>query len=446
MPLSFYALLAMLPCTFCAHYFIHLMVPIRRPVLYASLSTLADSIVWAVNHILAPQISVAFDLLIYAADLILMFCFVPRKKMPMFFLVYILLCAVQIIATVLALAGLSVLLHVSPDRVMSPDSIIYPIGCLLCTILAIVMMDLFVRLLRRILPPLREKRILIACSCLFFCQILLVYIIVNLYVYGKDLVGGVLTLSIASVLYIAAGIAFLRGYQSMHRMDLDAMTARQAQQQLELQTGYYHQLQHNIIQINQVRHDLSNQLQAAYYLLEQGEQEQVRRQLDLLHHQIRDKVGTKYCPNLIVDAILNEKASQCSACGIPLCLSVFLPEDLPIETTHLCSVFSNILDNSIQATSATKKPYGTIELSADVHGSFVCIECTNPARSIRRTEQRDLLRTHGLGLEILQNLASQYHGSLNTHMEDGKFYLKLLLALSDAPSPASAAGQHADSC
>ena len=433
MPPIFLALLAMLPCTYCAHYFIHLMVPIHRPVLYSTLSTIAGALIWALNHILSSQVSIAFDLLLYVTDLILVFFFVPKKKQPMFLLIYVLLCIVQMIVTVLVMSFLSAVLHLSSSQIIDPNSMVYPTGCLITTVIAVISMYLFIRLMLRILLPLRQNRILIAFAMLFFCQILFIYLILNLYIYGKEISGATLTMGIASMIYCTAGIFFLRGYQSMHRLDLDALKSRQVQQNLELQTSYYHQMQNNIIQVNQIRHDLSNQLQAAYYLLEQGEHEQVRKQLDLLDHQIRNKVGTKYCPNMIVDAVLTEKLRRCEDLDIPLSLSVFLPEDLPIETAHLCSVFSNILDNSIQATLNTPKPYGTIELSADVHGGFVTIESRNPCKSFRRSEKRELLRTHGLGLEILESLAERYHGSMNTVLENGNFQLKLILEVPDKP-------------
>lgn len=433
MPPVFLALLAMLPCIYCSHYFIHLLVPIRRPHLYSLLSVLASSLIWSINHILSPQICVAFDLLIYLADLVLVFLLVPRKKQPMFLLIYVLLTIVQMIVASLVLSGFTAALQLPPSQVIDPASMNYPSACLVTTAASIAAMYLFILLLRKLLPPLRENRIVIAFTILFFCQILFIYIIGNLYVYGKTIPGASLTLAIASFIYLSASIVFLRGYQSMHRMDLEALKFSQVQQQLELQISYYQQLQNNIIQVNQIRHDLSNQLQAAYYLLEKGEHEQVRHQLDALDHQIRDKVGTKFCANMIVDAILTEKARQCREFGIPLCLSVFLPEELPVETAHLCSVFSNILDNSIQATLNTEKPYKTIELSADVHGSLITIASSNPCRSFRRSEQHDLLRTHGLGLEILESLARRYHGSMHTSMENGRFQLNIVLKLAEAP-------------
>ena len=53
-----------------------------------------------------------------------------------------------------------------------------------------------------------------------------------------------------------------------------------AEQQLNVQTDYYRQLQENILAVNQIRHDLNNQLTAAYRLLDEGQNEQVRRQLE----------------------------------------------------------------------------------------------------------------------------------------------------------------------
>lgn len=202
---------------------------------------------------------------------------------------------------------------------------------------------------------------------------------------------------------------------------------RMADEQMKTQINYYRQLQENILRVNQIRHDLSNQLQAAYYLLEQGEQAQVREQLDQLKDNIHNKIGPKYCANLMVDAVLTDKQRICQEQGIHLDVHAQLPSDVPIDSTHLCSAFSNLLDNSIQGVLECGTEEKQIELRTAVQRNCLIIHCLNSAKAPSKKHSSDPLRLHGLGLGILEHFASSYNGSLSTGYHDGKFDTTLIL-------------------
>ena len=423
------ALLFMLPGSFLFHYLIHMAAPMRHPILFSTLGTLQSAIIWSINHILLPQPSLSLGLLLFLIDYILIRRFTEKGQRGLACLVYALLSIIQLLVSLVVMVIMIRCLHIDPMLIAVSGSPIYPPSCLITGILSCLAMYLFLRLFNRILPPLRENRLLVAFSILFFTQVFAIYLFSHFFVYGSTISGLALTAFITLSLYIISGFFFLSGYQALRQLDLAQLWAQQIEQELRLQVDYYRQLQNDILKINQVRHDLSNQLQAAYYLLENGDREQVRQQLDELNSQIRKKVGTCYCSNLIVDAILTSKASLCEESGIPLSLSVFLPSELPIETSHLCSIFSNILDNGIHATQETARPFGLIELSGDVHGGYVTIKSSNPSLPVKNADSKDPMRTHGLGLAILESIAHYYNGNLQTRFKDGRFELVLLLKI-----------------
>lgn len=63
-----------------------------------------------------------------------------------------------------------------------------------------------------------------------------------------------------------------------------------------------------------------------------------------------------------MDAVLSDKAMLCREKGVALTISTELPAELPIESTHLCSIFSNLLDNSIQGVLNSDTAQKQIEL------------------------------------------------------------------------------------
>ena len=247
-------------------------------------------------------------------------------------------------------------------------------------------------------------------------------------VHGVD--GIMISYALAILLAIVAAVAFLVGVQKIRQVSQLREQVRCVSQQLDVQTGYYRQLQESILTVNQIRHDLNNQLQAAYHLLESGETALARRQLDQVQDSLHQQVGTRFSSNLMVDAVLQDKANACRNKGISLTVNAEIPPELSIENAHLCSVFSNLLDNSIHGALESGAADKGITLHAAVRNNCLIIRCNNPACKPERSQSRDPLRLHGLGLEILNKIASQYNGSVNTEYKDGWFYASVCLPLS----------------
>lgn len=238
-----------------------------------------------------------------------------------------------------------------------------------------------------------------------------------------------LPLLLGILLCLVADGCYFVGIGRQAKMALLEKEKDEAEAHLDVQAQYYRQLQSSILTVNQIRHDLNNQLLAANCLLERGETDLVRDQLDALMKDIRNKVGTKYCGNPMVDAVLSEKAKTCQEKGISLDINAQLPPDVPIEHTHLCSAFSNLLDNSIRAVKEAGIQEPWIRLSASVQSGCLVIQCTNPAPPPRKKASEDPLRLHGLGLGILERIAKLYGGTLETKYEDGQFHAALVLRL-----------------
>ncbi|MEA4932533.1 MAG: hypothetical protein VB071_02935, partial [Lawsonibacter sp.] len=116
-----------------------------------------------------------------------------------------------------------------------------------------------------------------------------------------------------------------------------------------LEAVHYQAIEARREETAKIRHDFNNQMVAAYHLLRTGDEKQSAELLDELKRDIAKTAEYAYCANPIVNAIMAEKELECKKNGIELNTEIELAEELSIQAVHLCSVFSNLCDNAVQA-------------------------------------------------------------------------------------------------
>lgn len=401
----------------------------KNPKHYIIAGFFLQYLLWALNNYILPAPSSALEFgmntLIFA---LAWYCAVPKQRTIALLSIIVYMATAFLTTFVLSLTVFRAadFFHFSVEQITNPRTYSYALMCLV----SICFVGPATYLSHLILKKLLSRRVLSHWLLLIvpvpLSQTILVNIILRLVPYSYQVKGIWATMVLGIAFSILADICFFIGILKIRKADQLESLVRMAEEQLNTQTGYYRQLQDNILSINQIRHDLNNQLQAAYYLLEQGETTQVRKQLDVLQESIRNRVGPSYSSNLMVDAVLSEKALRCQELGIRLNVSTEIPPDLPIENAHLCSAFSNLLDNSIQGVLQSGSSQLYIDLRAVLQAGCLIIRCKNPASASTKKASSDPLRSHGLGLDILERLAKKYDGSLDASYHDGLFDVTLI--------------------
>ena len=422
-------LLLMQPICICVFYNVHRILPMKQPALYCLLSALTMDLLWILDHMLLPEPSALVNILILLAG----FCYLPffavkDQKFLSLFALSILVCITLII---LNLVGLLLLffapaLNIDPRQFTDFQDPVYLWRMALDNLLVLPSITLLAWAMSRFRSMVFETKKLLWCLSIPLSQAAVLDLLNDQLCHAGD-PNSIYLLFFAAFLCIAADFASILGYRKISELQLMADQGRQAEHQLKVQNEYYQEMQENIMRVNRIRHDLNNQLKTAYYLLEQGHPEQVRQQLDTLQSCVQDHIGTSYCENFLVDAILKEKSAHCQKLGIPLELHMLVPADLKIESAHLCSTFSNLLDNCIAAAKNAGPDSGPIILRSDIHKGYLTIACSNPSVPPQKQARKDILRRHGMGLEILGRLAKLYDGSFQTSYADGRFHVTMML-------------------
>ena len=104
---------------------------------------------------------------------------------------------------------------------------------------------------------------------------------------------------------------------------------------------------------------------------------------------------------------------------------------LSIEDMDLVCVFSNLLDNAIEACRAdceTAAPF--IDIAANTYRGYFIVSVTNSTASATEpNEKKQSPDNHGLGLHILMDVAEKYNGSFDIQRSEKQFCATITLSI-----------------
>lgn len=185
--------------------------------------------------------------------------------------------------------------------------------------------------------------------------------------------------------------------------------------------------------IMKIRHDIKNQLDTIYRLIEVNEYEEAKRFI-ADNQMVVKKVDTKiYTNNDIVNAVINSKMTAASALGIDvLCCSV--NDFAYIYNIDWCNLLSNMIDNAINACLDLSDDIDKrIEISISKNDKSYIIVVSNTIEKSVLQNNPGLVSSnadkvnHGFGIQIIRDIAQKYNGNCIIYEENSSFYCKVIL-------------------
>ncbi len=298
------------------------------------------------------------------------------------------------------------------------------IGVVISNMLALVLVLLVLAIYKAVTGHIYKKQLLAYIVFPLYQGILLFCFYIGAGEYDwKDAVIGVLITVFSLVVDIIIINAVDNMAQSLH-MD-EQMLAVQLQRQTEQE---YRQLtEEHILQMKSVRQELSNQIRKVYQLLEAEEKDAKIK--DVLQDSMQRLQSTKvrrYCENSVVNSILTVKKESAEEHGIDMKIGVSVPEYVSIVPIDLCSLFSNLLDNAIEACDKLPENAGqkVIYIKAAIQAGFLIVKTENTycqpvqrSGEVIKTSKQDQVN-HGYGLQLVRRIADQYEGQINIEYDD----------------------------
>ena len=246
------------------------------------------------------------------------------------------------------------------------------------------------------------------------------------------------------VIYVGAAWVLTDGffikaiYDNQQKAELK-MSLDQAMQLEKMQYEYYENLTESVYSMRKFRHDMNNTLQTLSVMMNDPDSPESRENGRQLFEQMQEKYKQTQIPyyssNPVINAVILSKSLAAEENGVKLIVSVNGENLDGIENIDLCSIFSNLLDNALEAARNIRD--GEIELSSWSEAGYFFIKCVNSyagKSSLVKKNGKKLASTkgsgRGLGLSIIESVAGKYDGRVVIDAEE-KFSVLVGLKVGD---------------
>lgn len=187
-------------------------------------------------------------------------------------------------------------------------------------------------------------------------------------------------------------------------------------------------------EIRSIKHDMQAHLIVLQYYLKAENYDKAKAYLDgMMTEQKLWRAPVVDVGQEMVNAVIHYTLKR-SRIPIEFHHTGILPENIAIEDMDLCTVFSNLLSNSVEACQRLEHTSGGIRLEIYTEGNNLLIIVENP---IEKTVKKESLgketsktdkRNHGYGIRNVKEVTEKYGGQMTFDITESLFRVKILFS------------------
>lgn len=162
-------------------------------------------------------------------------------------------------------------------------------------------------------------------------------------------------------------------------------------EQVNSQYDNYLALQRNEEEVHKLYHDIGNHIITLELLIRDHNTEQAAAYLKDVSEQYKTLKQTAYSNNNILNIVLSQKMNLCDRYQIKHTVDIQVPVKTLISDVDLVSVFSNLLDNALEACLADSSSEKLIQVRTSCVGDYIAIKVTNSKSESANHSARSLL-------------------------------------------------------
>ena len=191
----------------------------------------------------------------------------------------------------------------------------------------------------------------------------------------------------------------------------------------------------NLEEYHKINHDLRNQYAYMQILLQKQDYAGLQSYFEELTSTFTDNLAPVVdCGNHSLNVIFNMELAKAAQAGVQLDIKAAPPHELPFRALELCKLYTNLIDNAIEACVREQAKEPEVKVLVTVKGDYLFTRISNPTKktAVRNrsgdTEKADK-RMHGKGRVIVKGIVKAYNGRLTERIEDGVYISEFMLDL-----------------
>ena len=183
------------------------------------------------------------------------------------------------------------------------------------------------------------------------------------------------------------------------------------------------------------RHDMSNQLIILNHLLEEGKDEEARRQLDQLSRFIKGKVIYSTSGNIIIDGLVNYKLQSVASENIKVETEIVVPKQLNIDIADFVTLLGNLLDNALEALKKVDREQRILTIKIMFSQERLIGRITNTycgeiyLKDDKILTSKKEKQKHGYGLSNVEKIIKKYNGYMEIDYANWEFRVDFIIYL-----------------
>ena len=202
------------------------------------------------------------------------------------------------------------------------------------------------------------------------------------------------------------------------------------QQQENLQLQMYQELQKKYTETCKVAHDINRHVSSLKALMETDDSDdKAKKYLSELTEESNRLYPAIKNQNPMLEIILNTTKAKCLSYNIEFSMSI---EDFAmpfISDMDMTTIFSNLLDNAIEACVEIAKSRRKIRMIMRAQMGLIVIKITNPCVDFNISDiklGRSTKKNHsGIGLSNVRKAVEKYEGIMNIQKENNMFCVSI---------------------
>lgn len=189
----------------------------------------------------------------------------------------------------------------------------------------------------------------------------------------------------------------------------------------------YTQLNEHYMSNAKLYHDMNSHLQAIRHIAQHQDLGKITSYIDGMEEGMKHRAITAFTGLDVVDAILTENMKKAKELGIQMTVDAHMvPVDIQLKSWELCSLFSNLLNNCLEAEAA----HVQVMVKAVKHMLLIQTKNdykTEPEIVNGHCQSKKMGSHHGWGLKNVEDLVAKYGGSIGYSKENEVFSVDIML-------------------